>query len=471
MRDVVIELTPFTFLSILSCKLEKKLNEHTYLYFEGRISKDQEEEVQDTNLKNAPVSLSVLDEDGQSKVLFCGVIKELSIGVVGESRVLKLVCISSTYFMDITRKTRVFQNKSSQYKAVLQYIGGYEDYGFIMSEGDGKTIKKLIVQYNETDFEFIKRLASHFNTSVCPAYLTQGVKYYFGIPKSANTFLLKGDYIFKKEIKEDLRKDEATLPFSVVQGNSIVEMKSREIYEIGDFTTIAAQSFVVCEIYSKLIGGEFMHTYILKEKMTQYCSKYYNSKLIGASLSASISAVSRDKVRVLVHESGIQDSVDWFAYSTVYSSPDGTGWYCMPEKGDGVRLHFPTEKEQHGYIISAVHVENETSRETGNSSEPPRSNPENKSLKSKYGKEVLFTPSSLIFTNNNGMTIEILDNDGISITSKKKVNINSDEEIDMVSTNQSINLNGTESIIFEQMDTKIEMKDTIKTAGAKVQLE
>ena len=48
----------------------------------------------------------------------------------------------------------------------------------------------------------------------------------------------------------------------------------------------------------------------------------------------------------------------WFPYATVYSSGDGTGWYCMPEIGDKIRLYFPTEKEQDAYVISAYHEGN-----------------------------------------------------------------------------------------------------------------
>ena len=84
---------------------------------------------------------------------------------------------------------------------------------------------------------------------------------------------------------------------------------------------------------------------------------------------------------------------------------------------------------------------------------------------------MLFTPKSVIFTNNNGMTVEILDDEGISIISDKKVNISSEEQIDMTTTNQSINLKAAESIIFEQLDSKIEIKDDINVSGAKVKIE
>lgn len=489
MRDINIVLEPFNFISIIDCKIYKSLNNHSTMTFTGRISSEEEKIIMNMNIKSTAIKLKVFDENGESINLFFGSIKNFRLEKTADSRVLYLDCISNTYFMDVVKKTRIFQDVFSTYEDLLNYISGYSKYEFIMNVGNSTNIEKLIVQYNETDFEFIKRLASHFNSSICPAYLTEGVKYFFGIPESSKNFSLESNYTVKKELIEDLRKDEEQLPFSIEQGATIIEMISRNIYEIGDYTIFNGQKYVICKIDTNFIGNELKHTYILKEKLGQYISKYYNSRIIGASLSAKIEGVSSDKVKINVIEDGIQNNKIWFSYSTVYSSPDGTGWYCMPESGDSVRLYFPTEKEHHGYVISAVHVSKNNSNtdsplvstqlnsnksnsnEVSPQTEIPRSNPDNKSLKSKYGKEVLFTPKSVIFTNNNGMTVEILDDEGISIISDKKVNISSEEQIDMTTTNQSINLKAAESIIFEQLDSKIEIKDDINVSGAKVKVE
>ncbi len=63
-------------------------------------------------------------------------------------------------------------------------------------------------------------------------------------------------------------------------------------------------------------------------------------------------------------------------------------WYCMPEKGDSVRLYFPNENEAEAYVNSSVN------EQSSNSS--ARSNPDEKSIKNKQGKEVLFQPDRLI---------------------------------------------------------------------------
>lgn len=135
----------------------------------------------------------------------------------------------------------------------------------------------------------------------------------------------------------------------------------------------------------------------------------------------------------------------------------------MPEAGDSVRLYMPGAKESEAYIISAVHL----SKDCGGA----RVNPDHKSLKSKYNKEVLFTPTSLVFTNNKGMSIEILDEEGIRITSDKSVFIQSDEAIQIASLEQSVSVIAPESIVLEQGQTKMTIQDEIHLDGAQVHIE
>ena len=134
----------------------------------------------------------------------------------------------------------------------------------------------------------------------------------------------------------------------------------------------------------------------------------------------------------------------------------------MPEEGDSVRLYLPNEKERDGYIISAVHVPADGEA---------RSTPDNKSLKSKYNKEVLFTPSLLRLTNNNGMTVEILDDEGIVISSDKAVKIEATEGVQITSLEQSVEITAPESIELMQGETTLTMKDDIHLNGAQVHME
>jgi hypothetical protein len=167
-----------------------------------------------------------------------------------------------------------------------------------------------------------------------------------------------------------------------------------------------------------------------------------------------------------VDETQDLDTAKWFKYSTVYSSPDGTGWYCMPESNDRVRLYFPNEKEEDAYIISSIHK----SLSSGNS-QGARTNPDNKSLSTKYGKQVEMTPTTITMTNNKGMTVKIDDESGISIISDKDIVFESQGAITIASTEDTMSMSAVESIELVQGNAKMTMKGDVKIEGAKFKMQ
>lgn len=246
------------------------------------------------------------------------------------------------------------------------------------------------------------------------------------------------------------------------------EVKSREFYDLGDGISLNGQKLYIYAITSFLEKEELVHCYHLKHKNGFKEIHKFNMNIVGASLDAQILSVSKDTVKVLVLVDGKQDkdTAKWFPFSTVYSSPDGTGWYCMPEEGDRVRLYFPNEKEEEGYIISSIHQQVGTS-----GSNAPRSNPDNKSISTKYNKQVELTPTTITITNNKGMTIKLDDDEGIQIVSDKKVYIESQDELSIKSSENNMTLEATEGIELKQGSTILTMKDEIKIEGAKFHVQ
>ena len=83
----------------------------------------------------------------------------------------------------------------------------------------------------------------------------------------------------------------------------------------------------------------------------------------------------------------------------------------------------------------------------------------------------MFTPKTLLFTNNDGTTIKIDDEEGITIESPNMILIKSESEIEMTSIGSSINMVGTELIEFKQSSTSMKIENNIDMLGDKVQIE
>lgn len=152
----------------------------------------------------------------------------------------------------------------------------------------------------------------------------------------------------------------------------------------------------------------------------------------------------------------------WFPYSTVYSSPDGSGWYVMPEVGDQVRLYFPDEVEQHAFVASSVDL---------SSSDPvKRGDPSVKSISTKYGKQLVFTPGAVEVISHDKLLMRLTDEGGIEIISDKKIVLKAEEDIELTSGTKIL-MEGMNGIQFKQGGAELNIMDDVKLSGGKVYIE
>lgn len=133
----------------------------------------------------------------------------------------------------------------------------------------------------------------------------------------------------------------------------------------------------------------------------------------------------------------------------------------MPEEGDTVRLHIPQMTEAEAYVISAVHMENAQHRQ----------DPDVKSLKTIHGKEVRFTPDSIVMTNNNGMSISIVDQQGISIVSDRHITVAAVENLWVSSDHGAIVVAGEKAVKINQGGASVTVEEDIIYTGGKMRMQ
>jgi phage baseplate assembly protein gpV len=186
--------------------------------------------------------------------------------------------------------------------------------------------------------------------------------------------------------------------------------------------------------------------------------------MAGCTLPATVTKVREDRVQVSItgDENARQEIDIWYPYATVYSTPDGTGWYCMPEPGDTVRLTIPQQQERDAFVTSSVHVETDSA---------DRKDPSHKVFKSRYQKEVRFTPDSIVITNNRGTMIELTDAEGIRIVSAHSVMLEAAEDLTITSDTGSLIVAGDSSVNFKQKGTSIQLDNGISFAGGNLKIQ
>ena len=85
-------------------------------------------------------------------------------------------------------------------------------------------------------------------------------------------------------------------------------------------------------------------------------------------------------------------------------------------------------------------------------------------------KEILFTPDSLILRNNNGISIELLDGQGIKMVSNQSIIMKAENAIQMNSSEGEIEMNAAKSILMKQGGSQLRIGDKITMSGGKINL-
>ena len=187
MREQRVVLEPFGLSEILQCSGVVCANQHGFMMVKGYMKKEKEGEYLKLLGSSVWASVMVYDEWGKAGVLFTGVVTDGEISVENGLKTLKVKIKTGSFLMDLETHIRTFQSPGCTYDEIFASFGAsYQEYGYIMEAGNRKSINRFLCQYQETDWQFAKRLANLCHTVVYPNYIGSGEKLYFGRPMGTN---------------------------------------------------------------------------------------------------------------------------------------------------------------------------------------------------------------------------------------------------------------------------------------------
>ena len=181
MRADRIEIEPFCELVVIDYKGLSAVNEHGEVKVTGDIPIEKMHEYMSQAKDITLVKIIAVEMNGNRHILIYGYLVECSIKKEGDVAVMDILVKTGTYQMDRSKHIRTFQNEDITFSEVLNHCNeSYINSDVILISGKGQQIPEFIVQYQESDWKFVKRLASYLNTVVVPDMKTGGVKYFFG---------------------------------------------------------------------------------------------------------------------------------------------------------------------------------------------------------------------------------------------------------------------------------------------------
>jgi len=405
---------PYEILKIEKAKIICKGNEHGFLYVKCLLDDSMEFKHSIEASTNDIVRLYEKQSDKEEK-LFEGYISKVNTINSNGVYYLEIEALSGDIILDIKKKSHSFQNKNMSYDDLIKEV--LKDYGkvdFVQCSDGKKKIEKPIFQYKETDYEFLKRMASMFGEQINCDIININNMFYFGKPSGK-------EYTLPDKTTYRISNDIETYTKVLAEGfkvNSIdyvyYTINSRSIFFVGDKIIFRNKEFYVKEYIGEYIQGEMIFTYKLCRKNSIWQNKMYNEKLNGVSLEGKIQERRGEKVRIKLDIDG-KDGEYWFAFAP----PTGCIMYAMPIVNEYAMLYCSNEYET-PIVSGCVRKNGDTCSKF--------SNVNNRYFVTEQGNHMDILPEGIKF-HRKSMYVIFNDDDGVEIRNTENIKVNSDRRI------------------------------------------
>ena len=428
-----LSVSPFVVESIVEMKVEQSLNQHTSMYLKGIIPKESGDSgVMDTDDSTV---ITVSDQDG---VIFGGLVQDIRASFEGQVYYLEVWAVSFSIKADTDVISRSFQDAGMNYQQIGDLMAGENELSMSM-EASPLSIHNLLLQYQETNWEFLKRIASHNHSVLLPS--VEEPKFYFGIPKGNDKgSLLSYRFSVGKNIRRYRRHFGAGVDVSSEDSLEYIVHADDSVLAIGDTVDYGGTALFVREARIHLADAVLTCRYVLCPENGLKVPAVSNPHITGLTLAGQVLEVNQDTVKVLLCVDESQDSATAYAfpYMTPYSAENHTGLYLMPETGDVVNIQFPTEDESLAVALSSYRQAD--SDKTGD--------PNVKYLRTPHDKEIKISEDEILITaKTGGLYIKLNQDNGIEVFSQHGITVNTLSSIDMMAAGH-ISLSAGTNIIL-----------------------
>ena len=176
-------------------------------------------------------------------------------------RIADIQAVSGTILLDQKKSNRVFQKKVQTYMGIASTVTADTEHSACILPGSDMRTGGTLIQYQETDWRFLKRMAPQLGLPLVPDTSYYYPRFYLGLPEGE-----------KRELGEIISCD---LCFDgryyAVSGKCLVDKEDFICYDVvtrtslslGDRVTYEGRELLVSRKKTELAGGEVIFTYRL----------------------------------------------------------------------------------------------------------------------------------------------------------------------------------------------------------------
>ncbi len=450
MHTVEVQLENSDFKAIHHVCLKKEINNHSSVEVSGLIS---DSEFPKHGLKKG--ELLKISASGRDEFLFIGEISIVNISKFKHQTELSLTAFSYSVRLDKEKKSKLFQNTEMTYREVIDHI--FKNYQIVSifdkSNSLNNKIAKVYFQYNETDWNFFKRIMSEM-----------GLYFYINDCISGKCEI----NINPIGIKAKLKPEPERYICAISEQKETHVIETYQVLDLTDQIEFNGNIWIISETNYSLFNGRLNGKYELTKlsQLDNFSSVFFEPDnglvLLKAVIKNNIDPEELNRVTLALIEEQIEDlnpETHWFPWSTGYSAGE-TGLSLLPEVKEEVTLFIPLKEPEKAYAGNSVRThKNKFS-----------SLPDTKILKTPHDKMIYLNEHEICLSaKENEVLIKISDNHSIEMQSgnnKAMIQL-TNNQMSIIFNKNTVTIN-EESITLQNKNSTLNMDNNlnIKTNGS-----
>lgn len=422
-----VTVSGYETLEVEELALSAALNDHGRMRLNCIIKKEDAQTYMGYGADGHEVSIYAGD-----RVLFCGNTVRVRCIAEKEFTRMELYAETADSLLDREKKTRSFQDTGMQLLTLVRTA--LLDSGAVpcLFHGENAAIGKLIVQYQETDWEFLKRVASMSHDIIFSRMDRGGTHLIWGLDPDEK---IKDIHVTDAGVEKDLslyrRKKNAGLTELLEDDAVVYELASDSFLLPGDAISYDGRKLYIRDASCHMGRADFQAVYHAGTKNGLKQPELYCDGMAGAALEGTILAVAGEKIRAHLSVDQKQDpqKAYWFPFSAMTAASDGSGWYYMPEIGDCVKICLPDRDAGNAFAVSAV-----SGYDASDGGEDRMGNPDVKYMRNPSGKNLALSPEGIKADSSGGKAAMRLNQSGsIQLSGHELVDLFSEGDIEIIS--------------------------------------
>lgn len=376
------------FIKILDISIYACGNQHGSMCVKGYLNPDSAQQDSYQDLKGQVFSLFAPKGKSENTLhpIFSGVVYSCNIHRENELFFAVLHLSGVTSVLDLMPRSRSFQDITMTYRQVVEdVLKDTPNASADFSEVANQPIGKPIIQYQETDWVFIKRLASMLGVQLLPTYMSDLPHFSFGVTAQDTNILEANEYTVALDNRfYELGSSEA----GVYKADFICySVPSVQYFRLGASVSFNEQLLTICEHSGYLVDGELLYSYKVGRPGFLRQREIINPKLIGLSLEGNITQTDREIVNIKLD---IDAGRDAGVYPFSWTPESGNLMYCMPKLGMRATLYLPSSDTGEAVVVTSPRTNGDNCGEMVD--------PQMRAFTTEHGKKMHLFPETILFS-------------------------------------------------------------------------